>query len=400
MVIPTIILRFLFIAPLLLIGFFTSYSDIKYGKIKNSYLKIGFIYICCLYFFLFIYSQYFLHANNYKYLLGLLLNSSICLIVGYLLWHFNLWAAGDAKLLVIYSLLIPLETYINNYISYFPSLIILIDTITLIVIFLLCKLIIKIIYELVLSFENRGNGGFSNRLKGIKYFVIFWVKPQNFKRIFIKIFSFFIPLVSLLIISQILKSRTEILLTSFLKPFLVYSCLLLLNLFLFRIMAKNKILRIIIIILGLTLCFYLLVSQQVFLLISIVKRGLIMMCLFGIFIQSINWYLEYRDIKLVAVCNLRPGMFLTQSSINVIQNKFGLDIKFDIKQWNFSDGLTENQIRIIQEIFQTDSTKTLTIYSTFPFAPFLFLTTTLLLITKYSIFFRLMNFIKVAYLSS
>jgi len=238
MIIPTIILRFLFVFPILFIGFLTSYSDIKYGKIKNRYLKIGIIYICCLYFFLFIYSQYFLHVDNYKYFLTLVFNCFICLIVGYLLWYLNLWAAGDAKLLVIYSLLIPLETYTNNYISYFPSLIVLIDTITLIVIFLLCKLIIKIIYKLIISLKNNKN--LLNQAKKIKYLGIFLLKPQNFKRVFIKIFSFFISFVSLLIISHLLKSKIEIILNLFLKPFLIYSCLLLLNLFLFKFATKIK----------------------------------------------------------------------------------------------------------------------------------------------------------------
>jgi len=123
-----------------------------------------------------------------------------------------------------------------------------------------------------------------------------------------------------------------------------------------------------------------------------------MMFLFGIFIQFINWYLEYRDIKFITVYNLRPGMFLTQSSINDIKNKLDTDIKFNIKQLSFSDGLVRDQIKIIQEIFKNDPAKTLTVYNVFPFAPFLFLATILLLITKYSIFFQLLNFIKTIHL--
>ena len=145
MVISSTILRCLFLVPLLVIGGITSYSDIKYGKIKNIHLFCGFLYILFLYSFLAVYSYFVLNQiDNLKYLVELLLNSSIALLVGYLLWRFNLWAAGDAKLFLVYSLLIPLEFYSKNYIPYFPSATLLMDTFLFICFFFLFKMLWKI----------------------------------------------------------------------------------------------------------------------------------------------------------------------------------------------------------------------------------------------------------------
>ncbi len=79
--------------------------------------------------------------------MDLIINGSIAFTVGYLLWHFNFWAAGDAKLFSIYSLLIPLEYYSKNYIRYFSSSMLLVDTI-----FFICFVFfLKMFYKIIIS---------------------------------------------------------------------------------------------------------------------------------------------------------------------------------------------------------------------------------------------------------
>ena len=143
-------LNWLFLSPLILIGLLTSYSDIKYGKIKNRQVLIGLAYALILYLFLFVYGWGVLRqVTNVKYLGELIINAVVAIVFGYILWYFNLWAAGDAKLFLIYALLIPLEFYAKDYISFFPSASLLIDTFFLICLFFLITIIAKEGYALL-----------------------------------------------------------------------------------------------------------------------------------------------------------------------------------------------------------------------------------------------------------
>jgi len=87
-----------------------SYTDIKYGKIKNNCILIGLAWVLIVYILLGIYSFFYLgQMENISYFGKMLLNGFITLILGYLLWHFRLWTAADAKLFTLYALLIPLK---------------------------------------------------------------------------------------------------------------------------------------------------------------------------------------------------------------------------------------------------------------------------------------------------
>ena len=108
-------INFLFLVPLAVIGLICAYTDIKYGKIFNKWIVFGLIYVFFLYVFLFSYK------TSIDYIFELILNGAIAFLVGYLLWHFKLWSAGDAKLFAVYAFLIPLHFYSKSYTPYFPS---------------------------------------------------------------------------------------------------------------------------------------------------------------------------------------------------------------------------------------------------------------------------------------
>jgi Flp pilus assembly protein protease CpaA len=137
-----------FLLPVLfLIGLIASYQDFRYGKIKNKLIVLGLIWGLGFYFLFLIwaliapffsqvFSQY-LPSLPPSYIFRVFLNSTIALLVGYLLWYFNLWSAGDGKLFFIFSLLLPLKYYWKSALPYFPSFVLLINTFVPLLIFLI-----------------------------------------------------------------------------------------------------------------------------------------------------------------------------------------------------------------------------------------------------------------------
>lgn len=131
------ILDYLFLPVLFLIGFITSYQDFKESKIKNKWILLGLSWGLGIYVLFLIwsfiapflaqtYSKHFTFVLP-SYILKVLINSAIALIVGYVLWYFDLWSAGDAKLFFVFSLLLPLKYYWRSALPYFPSFALLIN---------------------------------------------------------------------------------------------------------------------------------------------------------------------------------------------------------------------------------------------------------------------------------
>ena len=117
----------IFLSFILLFGTITSYEDIRWGKIRNRYI------LSALLFTALINSLMFLgviedHNLDEGYYLALLINVIIAFLVGFALWTLNLWTPGDAKLFSAYAALVPLTTYRQGYIQYFPSFTLLSNT--------------------------------------------------------------------------------------------------------------------------------------------------------------------------------------------------------------------------------------------------------------------------------
>lgn len=103
---------------IIVLGIITSYTDIKFRKIKNKHL-----FVCAL-CGLIIYA--YLIANQQITLnIKLLLNPALGLVIGFLLYFTHTWGAGDAKLFFVYSLLMPTEKYAQ--IIPLPSLLLFIN---------------------------------------------------------------------------------------------------------------------------------------------------------------------------------------------------------------------------------------------------------------------------------
>lgn len=97
-----------------LLGFFTSYTDLKKGAIKNkavfSAMALGIA----------------LNLLNGFSLQGFLLNGFLAFLFGFVLWTAGLWSAGDAKLFLAFALLFPLPFHAST--SLFPAFAILVNS--------------------------------------------------------------------------------------------------------------------------------------------------------------------------------------------------------------------------------------------------------------------------------
>ena len=384
MIIPSIVLKSLFLIPLILIGVITSYSDIKYGKIKNIHLFLGFLYILSLYFFLFLYSYFVIHQpGNSKYLIDLAVNGSIAFFVGYLLWHFNLWAAGDAKLFFIYSLLIPLEYYSKNFVDYFPSSVLLTDTF----LFICFVFFLKIFFKIAASCLSYLRKSFSLAPFFLR------INYKVFKTTILETGKLFLISGCFLVIMQLIMMKINIVSQKLsFNSFLIYLLFFILQIVLFKNLFKNKIFIAFIVFGGLLCVLVLIISNQIALLITIIKSSIFLLLFFGTGMQFVFLYIEKQEINRVKVRQLHPGGFLASQSLAEITNKFKKHAQIDRLGSCHSDGLTESQVKIVQELFKDDLKKELYVYRTFPFAPFMFSAFIFIILVKGSFLFFLLRY--------
>lgn len=90
---------FLNIVCISILGFISSYTDIKKGIIPNRLVFSGIAAAIALNF-----------LNGFS-LLPFLLNGSLAFLFGFMLWLAHLWSAGDAKLFLAFAVLFPMSFY-------------------------------------------------------------------------------------------------------------------------------------------------------------------------------------------------------------------------------------------------------------------------------------------------
>jgi len=133
----------------LLIGSIAAYRDFKSGKISNKLIIIGLEVglILLLYSVL-------TGALTVNLFWQALLNAAVALVIGYALWYFDFWAAGDAKLFFIFALLLPFRFYWRSFLPVFPSLVILINVFIPFSIFIFLQSLFAVVKKTFLFFKQ------------------------------------------------------------------------------------------------------------------------------------------------------------------------------------------------------------------------------------------------------
>ena len=103
-----------FFPMIIVLGIITSYTDIKFCVIRNRHLILALIYS------LLIYPALFFTGNLPATWRDILINILLATAISLALYLNKKWAPGDAKLFIIYSILIPTTRYSRLF--HFPSL--------------------------------------------------------------------------------------------------------------------------------------------------------------------------------------------------------------------------------------------------------------------------------------
>ncbi len=348
-------LNFFFLVPLLFVGIICSYTDIRYGKIKNKWLIAGFVWAFLLYLFLFLYALLFDQGGNIAYLGEMALNGIVALIVGYFFWNFGLLAAGDAKLFALYAFLIPHSFYANTYFPVFPSLILLVNVFIPLVIFLTIK---ALIFGFKILIDKIKNLGFS-ALK---------IDPGELVKKLPGFLRIYVAFVLMMVIIQLAKQKVSQSFENFdqiVSPVFLFLFLFFVYRILFKIISKNKIVGMLIMAAGAVSVLYLLSSGQVAFLLNILKLALVFMVLIGFTCRILNFYIEKKEVGSMEARDLKEGMFLGRGEFKgELEKKIGPVGRA---------GLSQEQLKAIKDSLGKDGNKEVKVYKTFALAPFIFI---------------------------
>lgn len=158
-----------FLPVIIFLGVITSYEDVKKGKIRNKWLLLSLGLALTLHLILFLQGL----SGNQEMLL-LLSNFAISIIFAFALWNFNFWSAGDGKLFITYSALIPVGFYSSPFVSFFPSFNLFINVIVPFFVFFLFKMVFCSSMKKVKKSFMEGFKGFPGlfiSLLSVKWFV-------------------------------------------------------------------------------------------------------------------------------------------------------------------------------------------------------------------------------------
>jgi len=148
----------LYIPALLVFGIITSYQDIIHKRIKNKYNAAALVYSFLALSGISIYIKLRGDTINWAYLRLYLSNILLSLIFGFVLFLLGIWKAGDAKLFLAYSALIPLNVFTWGNIGFFPSYILIINAFTPPFCYYVLKILSKVKTSVILKELIQGLG--------------------------------------------------------------------------------------------------------------------------------------------------------------------------------------------------------------------------------------------------
>ena len=406
----------LFLPIVFFIGLITSYEDIKYGKVRNKWILLGLIWGLVVIFSFFVWYfiaspislfYYFDVLNSpdnspapvftvsLVYLEKIIINALIALAISFLMWRSNAWAAGDAKLFFVYSLLIPLKYYWKSYLPYFPSFVLLINIFIPILLYLLVRASFhyfkSVYFWLIYRFKidssktekylkikvQKKEKKESNRGKRI------WETVKNMMIMlvfFIGIFLFFG------LFQQPIKEYTSIDISSW--QMFIFAGLIIfrgsLSKFFNYPLVVKTIIIILIFIFGYGFIFSPQSAWQIFY--QSIKIMIVFMIAFILFRKLIDFYILKTSIEKIKIDEIKPRISLTEETLNILkEDKEYYDKYIDPI---YPDGLTVKQAEAVKKWFEKNKEQkmeTVSIYKPFPFVLWMFLGVVITLILKSSL---------------
>lgn len=371
---------YLFLVPLFGISFIAAWEDFKYGKIRNKWIKIGFFWGLAAFALFLIWNTFFWLMEYFKigphsalilkpsYLGEVALNTGIAFGVGFLMWHWNVWSAGDAKLFALFSFLLPLKFYSKSYLSYFPSFALLLNIFTIALIVFLITLVWTFFHwiftrkKITLNEKEK-----ATRQKELKQKTLSIVKEIfGILVIFFVIVSFF----GILLRSPVGENLSDFVTVKLgLEKWTVFIIFLGAFLLLMRFLQKVRIVFYVLAVILLGLLFYKWIYFGQSPSVGIKPMlGITSIIVFGgfSFRKMFDWYLKKKEIRKVKIEELKPGMRLTEETLNKLKGKDRKLFKKSVGRI-YPDGLTKKQIPLLKEFIRGKKIQ-LEVYQPSPFA--------------------------------
>ena len=398
----------LFLPIVFFIGLITSYEDIKHGKVKNKWILLGLIWGLAIIFFFVVWYfiaspitrfYYFDIMNlpddspapvftvSLAYLGRIIINAVLALVLSFLMWRSNAWAAGDAKLFFVYSLLIPLKYYWKSYLPYFPSFVLLINIFIPIFLYLLarsCFYYFKFIYFRLTkpTKVNLADKKDDLKIKSDKKKKL-W---KTVKSMTVMLFAFISIFLFFGLFQQPIKEYASIDISSW--QMFIFAGLIIFSGPLSKVFSHPLAPKIIIAVLILILGYGFISSPQSAgqILYQTVKLMIIFMAVLTLFRKLIDFYILKTSIEKIKINDLKSRMSLTEEILNILKK----DKKYYDKYIGsiYPDGLTVRQAKAIKKWFQRSKehkTETVSIYKPFPFVVWMFVGVIITLLLKSSL---------------
>lgn len=298
------------------------------------------------------------------YLAKVAANAALALLAGFLMWWFGLWAAGDAKMFAVLTLLLPLSTYRGAYMPAFPAYVLLFNTFVAVMALLVVEMVARIVRQAVRPTEDEAR---------VARETAAWVRSHAGELVlgFVGMFFLFLVIKTLRgLFRDVLVDWTHL----DVKP-VVYLVLLLVFRPVVRAMRDR---RVLVPVALLTAGYITSVAvrpteghdlESVLSVGSVAGSIMVFYLLYGI-------YLNAFDFKAVRVWELKPRMILSRRTLEVLKEDQDL---LDHKMGQAGpDGLSPDQVEVLRR-WWIDRGKggVVWVSRTFPFAPALFVGTLL-----------------------
>jgi Flp pilus assembly protein protease CpaA len=130
----------LFLIPFVILGIYSSYTDITAGIIKNKHLLIA-IYTAILIHIYIIFTGDIINLKAYQ---DYLTNAIFILVMSFIFWNIGLWTAGDAKLFFVFNLLVPPDFIVKGYGGMFYGLVFFVNIFGIMLFYFIYKVVQKV----------------------------------------------------------------------------------------------------------------------------------------------------------------------------------------------------------------------------------------------------------------
>lgn len=329
----------------LAIGFYSSYTDIKYRKIKNP--VIGWAIASGI----FMNSFFLFTPDNQKYFF---LDFGIALMIALILWRLNIWAAGDGKFFIFSSIFIhfftPAHSFKNTPFQIPVVIIVFANAFIAAFVYLFLEAVSVFLRDFIVLWRKKS-------VSAILTDAVVRIKKPEFVLAQGKIlFFYFAALIVFSFLNRYMLSF-QFLRENYLVFYLILLCAYSpVKTFLEKIKLRY-----------LALGLFLLVWHSGVDIVDILGNLFKFFIFLGLVRTAINWFIQKRETKTIGPEEIQPSLLLAEEEIA------GLPLEQKPKMRFFSDGLTCGQAEELRAYFKSINKTDIKVYNTFAFVPFIFL---------------------------